>query len=289
MDLNVVSRTEFTDDLYAEIGRFVADHNRDPAQHIGYLGEEPDDVTAELHELEGGFAFALARDTGALIGVLGAEWDPEIARVWLLGPWAGTAELMDRLYRAVLTVVPDDIAKHEMFCNVANVAAAEFARRHGFSRTREQYILRFERSRLAGLPPVTLPALAPAYRDQFAALHDRAFPNTFAPAAALLAKDEPIWMAVDGTRLLGYVVLKLRPRVRRRAGRVHRRGRVGAGSGYRYAAADRRPADRVRRRPVHPHEPGHQQPRRPPPLREGRLRPAARHAQLRHPAVTATV
>lgn len=67
-------------------------------------------------------------------------------------------------------------------------------------------ILSFPRAKLAGLSPMTLPL-----EEQFAALHDRSFPNTHAPAATLLAGGEPIWVEVDGASLLGYVTLKLRP------------------------------------------------------------------------------
>jgi ribosomal protein S18 acetylase RimI-like enzyme len=53
--------------------------------------------------------------------------------------------------------------------------------------------------------------IRPEHRVQFAALHDRAFPGTHLPAAALLEKGEPVWVVEQDGTLLGYVTLKLRP------------------------------------------------------------------------------
>jgi ribosomal protein S18 acetylase RimI-like enzyme len=218
MEITVVRRAALTDALYGELARFVAAHNGDPAHHIGFLGDEASDVTAELTDLDEDTVFGLARDAdGRLGGLLGLEWDTEIGRAWLLGPWTATADesadadLMDRLYAAVERAIPDGLAEREIFCASANAAVIAFAGRHGFGPPGEQAILTFPRARLADLAPVTLPTLTARHVDQFMALHDSAFPGTHTPAAALLDKDQPIWAAVDGDTLLGYVTLKLRP------------------------------------------------------------------------------
>lgn len=210
VDISVVRRADLTDALLRECASFIATRNSSPIGHIGYLGDDPDDVTAELAELAGDFTATLARVGTDLVGLLGAESDPEVGRAYLFGPWAGSAELMDRLYATLKPMIPDDITDHELFCNVENAAVIAFAGRHGFAPPREHYILRLDRADLTG-SPVNLPLLAPAQHDQFAALHDRAFPNTHAPAATLLAKGEPIRVVVEDDTLLGYVILTLRP------------------------------------------------------------------------------
>ncbi len=139
------------------------------------------------------------------------EWDPEVGRAWVLGPWADTPELMDALYATVDATVPAMIGEREIFCDATNTAVTAFAERHGFGEPKPHTILRFRRADLAGLAPVTLPRLTPAFEGRFAALHDRAFPGTHAPASALLASGQPIWVELSGTELLGYVTLKLRP------------------------------------------------------------------------------
>ena len=212
MGIVTLRRPDVTDALLVELAGFIAGHNADRERNIGYLGDKPADVAAELRELEGDFTFAVARGPeGDISGTLGAEWDPEVGRAWLLGPWAGTPELMDELYAAVDATVPGPIREREIFCDVSNAAVRAFAGRHGFGEPGSHVILTFRRDDLAGLPPVTLPTLTPPLEGQFAALHDRAFPGTHAPASALLASGEPIWVEVSGTELLGYVTLKLRP------------------------------------------------------------------------------
>jgi ribosomal protein S18 acetylase RimI-like enzyme len=212
MDIVTLRRAEITDPHRAELGEFIAGRNADRAQNIGYLGEQPADVTADLGELEGDHTFAVARDAdGGIVGTLGMEWDPEIGRAWVLGPWAGTPELMDELYATVDATVPSGVGEREIFCDATNTAVRAFAGRHGFGEPKRHAILRFRREDLAGLAPVTLPTLPPAYEGQFAALHDRAFPGTHSPASAVLASGQPIWVELSGTELLGYVILKLRP------------------------------------------------------------------------------
>jgi ribosomal protein S18 acetylase RimI-like enzyme len=212
MGIVTLRRSDVTDPFLAELGGFIAGRNADRTQNIGYVGDEPVGVTAELHELEGDFTFAVVRGAaGEIVGTLGMEWDPEVGRAWVLGPWADTPELMDDLYAAVDATVPGPIREREIFCDVTNAAVNAFAERHGYGPSKPQMILTFRRDKLATLPPVTLPTLTPPFEAQFAALHDRAFPATYSPASALLAKGEPIWVEVSGTELLGYVTLKLRP------------------------------------------------------------------------------
>lgn len=212
MDIVTLRRADVNDALLAELGGFIAGRNGDRARNIGYLGDRPGDVTAELHELEGDFTFAVARNgSGEIVATLGMEWDPEVGRAWVLGPWADTPELMDELYTTVDATVPAAIGEREIFCDVTNTAVAAFAGRHGFGEPKPNTILTFRREHLAGLAPVTLPRLTPPYEGQFVALHDRAFPGTHTPASALLASGQPVWIELAGTEVLGYVTLKLRP------------------------------------------------------------------------------
>lgn len=213
--IELFSRSSLSPALLTEVAGFAAACNRDPAQHIGYLGEQVDDVTAELRELDGDPVFAVARegsgDGATMYGLLCAEWDLDLGRTWLHGPWAPTDELMDRLYQAVLPRIPPQAVPHELFGDAENTTLADFAARHGFARHGEQAILRFHRAKLAELEAVSLPKLGPRWREQVAELHDRAFPGTYAPSRVLLDGHAPVLVAADGDTLLGYVTLKLRP------------------------------------------------------------------------------
>jgi hypothetical protein len=92
----------------AAIAGFIAARNRDGAQHIGYLGEEVDDIAGTLADLEADAVFALAHDDGELVGVLGADWDPAVERAWLYGPYG---QGVDDLYAAVAARIPPDLVQ----------------------------------------------------------------------------------------------------------------------------------------------------------------------------------
>jgi ribosomal protein S18 acetylase RimI-like enzyme len=211
VQITLVNRADVTPAQVGEFGRYAAACNSDTRQYIGYLGTEPDDVAAELRELEGDHVYATARAGTRLQGLLCAEWDLDLGRTWLYGPWADTPELMDQLYGAVRPLVPAGAAEHELFCEAANTAVRAFAERHGFGRHGEHVIMRFARQRLRELEPVSLPRLTPQWHEQVAILHDSAFPNTYAPSGVLFSLGQPMFVAADGDTLLGYVVLKLRP------------------------------------------------------------------------------
>jgi GNAT superfamily N-acetyltransferase len=192
-----------------EIAAFVATRNDDDAQHIGYVGTKADDIAATFRDLYPGALFALARDgDGALVGVLGAEWDLDIGRTWLYGPWGRDA---DGMYDALRPHIPSRAAEHEVYPAVANSAVCAFAERHGFSGGTGSLTYVFTRDRLPAVPPTHLPEITTEHHAAFSALHDRVFPGTSSSAATLLERRPPPLVAVEDGRLLGYVVLRLTP------------------------------------------------------------------------------
>ncbi len=192
-----------------EIAEFVAARNDDDAQHIGYIGTQAADIAATLRDLYPGAVFALARDdAGALAGVLGAEWDLEIRRAWLYGPWGDQA---DAMYAAVKPHIPSGAPEHELYPAMTNTAVAEFADRHGFKGGSTSLTYTFSREHLASVPPMSLPEATPEHHASFAELHDQVFPNTGSSAATLLGRTPPPLVVVEDGRLLGYVVLRLTP------------------------------------------------------------------------------
>lgn len=103
---------------------------------------------------------------------------------------------------SLLPFLPAPITEQEMPCGRANARIIGFADRHGFTHQSQTVILCFGREQLANLPLVQLPALPPTQRDALGALHDRAFPNTHAPSAALLARNEAARGRGVGAQLL---------------------------------------------------------------------------------------
>lgn len=212
--IEVTRRDALDPTALAEIAAFVGAANADPTQHIGYVDTSAAEATATLSELDAEAVFALGRDAdGALVGVLAAEWDTELGRTWLYGPWGAAP---DGLYAAVRAHLPPDAAEHELFCDAANTSVAAFAARHGFTLQGEHMILELSRAAVAGLPPAATPAgpIPADQRDAFTALHETCFPDTHTGAAAILAGERhylpPLGVLTDGA-LVGYVALTAEP------------------------------------------------------------------------------
>jgi hypothetical protein len=113
------------------IAAFIGARNGDDAHHIGYLGEDPDDVAGTLGDLYEGAVFALAReDGGELVGTLGADWDLAVGQAWLYGPYG---QGCDEMYAALSPRIPPGVAC-ELYCAAENTLVIQFAGRHGFDR-----------------------------------------------------------------------------------------------------------------------------------------------------------
>ncbi len=214
----------------------------DPRHFIGYLDEEGAALEAQLPDLEplGLAGIVTAREGGRIIGLLGADWDLDPARVWWHGPLvddeavtaAGEAEegagdasddgpvtwgaIADQLYAAASDLLPDAVTEEELFLDVRGEAAAAFARRHGFRREVASAVLTrslddVSNVEAAGDTGVEISRLGATDRDRVATLHDRLFPSAHVPGLRL-AEGERRWVLVarraDGAPPAGYVAVE---------------------------------------------------------------------------------
>lgn len=205
-----------------------------PEHHIGYHGETRDELADELSELNWPNATVVAVDDADRIhGVLSAESDAALGRVWWHGPfvdvpaehpaadriWERTADAL--LARACQEPELRDIADSELFGHVEHRRLAQFAQRHGFPDGTYTSVLQLDGVdlvRLIGSVPdpvdgVDIRDLPTPPTDSVAAaalitLHEQSFPDTYVSAAQLLAGDgdRTIVAAMAGGRLVGYAV-----------------------------------------------------------------------------------
>ncbi len=180
-----------------EVVAFVVAQQRQPDRNIAYLGTEPDGVVAELAGLTPPWTSTarVLREDGRVVGVVGVEWDEEIGRSWIMGPWVAHGgdrwlELGGRLLDAALAQVPPDVTRHELSGDLANQHLAALAGRRGWSATEPNHILSVDAEVVAGWPDDDLAGLRPAVAsdlDGIRALHDAEFPGTYASASQLVA------------------------------------------------------------------------------------------------------
>ena len=205
-----------------------------PEHHIGYHGETRAELTEELTEMHWPAATLLAVDDADRVhGVLTAETDVKLGRVWWHGPfvdvpadhpaadriWDRTA---DALYEQAREL-PDlrDIADSELFGDVAHRRLAQFALRHGYGDGTYTSVVALDGVdlvRMIGSVPdsvdgVEIQEFPTPPTDSVAAaalirLHDECFPNTYLSAAQLLSDegDRTLVVATAGGRVVGYAV-----------------------------------------------------------------------------------
>lgn len=206
-------RPASSDDLADVIG-LVARLQGDPAHHIGFFGESPEEVRAELSALFHAGAVVAVDQGGRLRGVLCVERTAR--RSCLYGPfvdvpanhpaagqvWQATA---DALLEAA--AVPGPL---ELFGHRGNRLLADFACRHDVPVFQETGLFTVEKQPLRDLLAkeivddrvVPLPA-DPAVRAEVARLHDLCFPGAATPGAQLVAGEHTV-VVLLGNGLLGY-------------------------------------------------------------------------------------
>jgi ribosomal protein S18 acetylase RimI-like enzyme len=206
---------------FEDIVKFISRLNNDGTHHIGYFGTDEADIRQTLRELEPPIAgtFQLAMEDGRIVGVLGAEADPEIGRAWLFGPliehtdWQTVA---DRLYEALKPLIPAGIHEHELFCDMRNLNVQEFAARHGFPLRSENALLVLEKSNfgMCEIPDQSIEKYSDPFFEQFNELHNNLFPNTYYTARQIVEKQNDktrLFIAANADILQGYVFCKAEP------------------------------------------------------------------------------
>ena len=177
-----------------EVVTFLVREQADLERNIVYIGVEADGIAAELAELEPGWSLAahgVRTDDGELVGIAFAEWDLELGRIWLHGPWvAGDEAQWDEwaaaLVDAVLAATPA-LPDVELSGTIENARLGALAQARGFDRSEPNYALALV---LDGEQSASVdPEIVDATRDDLAwvaPLHDAEFPSTYATPQQLL-------------------------------------------------------------------------------------------------------
>jgi ribosomal protein S18 acetylase RimI-like enzyme len=200
----------------------IAGEQSRPERNVPALAEDPEGLRAELDELEVPWSETLRVVRGPqqdLVGAALVDWDAEVRRAWVLGPWvAGDDEAWDRSAKAlvdsVLALVPAGIDSFELSGDVANRRMARLAEGLGWAAGVVNHALTVSRAVVRGweLSPVDGVLVRPARGSDVSAigpLHDAEFPETYAAAGRLVERAETGEWAVlvaerSGRGVVGY-------------------------------------------------------------------------------------
>ena len=196
-----------------EAAAFIARLNADPTQHIIYFDTEITGITHYMGEIEPApeETFLLAMENDRLIGLMGAEYDLELGRSWLHGPFVDHAqwdEVAEKLLGEILANLPDAITDHEIACDKRAARVRSFAEAHGFNPSGESAYLLLGKGQFSSADLDPAPALEERFADAFIALHDSTFPGTYYNGKQMLEKQDEhnrIVAITDNQDLLGYI------------------------------------------------------------------------------------
>lgn len=183
----------------------IVDQQRRPDRNIPYLGTDPEGVTAELEGLDPAWTSTarIARDDHRIVGAVAVEWDGDVGRSWVMGPWVAHDDprwlpLAEDLLDVALAQVPPSITRHEMSGDLANQQIAALATARGWWTTEANHALSVDEAIVGTWGDIDVTGMRPATiadLEGIQALHDTEFPGTYATAEQLVAGQQ------DGTRV----------------------------------------------------------------------------------------
>jgi GNAT superfamily N-acetyltransferase len=186
-----------------------------PETHVVYLGDEVDGIVAELTETTWRDLSAIAVQGDTILGWLIGDVDPDMGRVWWLGPfvvaddWEAVAtELLDNARQQLAA----DIDEEELAVDARFRRFRAWATSHGFVEQEGSSVLQLD----GGLGPsvAAVREITDADRDAVARLHEELFPGTHTTGPALVAgHDEThrrLVVEADGD-IVGYVAVERQP------------------------------------------------------------------------------
>jgi ribosomal protein S18 acetylase RimI-like enzyme len=198
---------------FPAIARLLAEQNETPESQCLHSGEGYESILQTMIKWDevSEIRFVVAVQNGRLVGVLGCEFDEELGRGWLWGPFALTADwkgLATDLLEQLLAILPAAIRRLDFFVNQVNQRAYRFYLAQGFQEPEVSHVYVAERHQTVPLLLDACRPLQPAQSGCFRALHDAIFPNTYYTGQDILDQldaDHRIFVAVQGEDLLGYV------------------------------------------------------------------------------------
>ena len=206
-----------------EVVAFVARQQATAATRVSYVGNEAPGIAAELDGLSPpwlGTTRVVRSAGGAIVGAVVVEWDEDLGRAWVLGPWASSegaawTATASALLDAALAQPPASVTRFEMSGEVDNVRLAALAAGRGWRATEASHVLVADAA-VAAAWPASVPSVSsasgwslrpavPGDGPTIAELHEAEFPDAYASAAQLVDGSRTALVAeAAGGRVVGY-------------------------------------------------------------------------------------
>ncbi|MGE7218877.1 GNAT family N-acetyltransferase [Priestia koreensis] len=202
-----------------EVARFMARLNKKANMHVGYCGEDDQEVAHflchELSDVPYDESFVVAYQNGHIAGVAGFDADLENQRAEIWGPFVEDHDLerSRMLWNELLSIMPDDIHTFYLFPNKENHTMLQLAEELHCQHVSDECILGYEKKQLAtnSSKPLELPI---SLYDDFQILHDNLFPSSYYEGSEILQRineHQKVFVATEQSTLAGYVYVEVQP------------------------------------------------------------------------------
>ncbi|WP_374015951.1 GNAT family N-acetyltransferase [Paenibacillus thiaminolyticus] len=203
------------------LASFIAGLNRDPKHHVGYCGQEPDEME---HALEHEFpaldeAFAVQVERGELVGALGLDIDAggRSAEIW--GPFLScTQDEWQRRAMQLWNRMRNELAQRVDtfygFYNELNRNAHQWMMRLGAELKSTEVVLEAERALHNRHAHPSVRELSSLLSGEFLRLHESVFPGTYRSGPDILERingNYCVFMFEDEDGLQGYIYVEREP------------------------------------------------------------------------------
>jgi len=191
----------------------IAQQNQIPESQCIHSGEGRESILQTMLKWEAisEICFAIAVQEGRLVGLHGAEFDEELARGWLWGPFV-LVEDWDSVAAALLTelleMLPPAVRRLDFFVHERNRRAVRFYLEQGFHSIQTSHVYVAHRPPVPLAPPEPCQPLTSEQAGAFRALHDCVFPRTYYTGQDILDQldgDHQIFVCGSGEDLWGYI------------------------------------------------------------------------------------
>jgi ribosomal protein S18 acetylase RimI-like enzyme len=197
----------------ADIARLIAWQNQRPELQCIHSGEGYESILQTILKWDkvSEICFVVAVQEGRLVGLHGAEFDEELARGWLWGPFVLTEDwtaLAADLLVKLLDLLPPAIRRLDFFVHERNQRALDFYLGRGFHSIQTSHVYVAHRPAEPVAPPEPCQPLAEDQAGAFRTLHDNIFPKTYYTGQDILDQlddDHQVFLCGTGEDLVGYI------------------------------------------------------------------------------------
>ncbi|WP_425447235.1 GNAT family N-acetyltransferase [Dethiothermospora halolimnae] len=202
------------------VADFIGELNKKEENHIGYCGDNSDEILNSLKEditdITFDKSFIIATDKKELIGVLGFDADIENGNSEIWGPFIKQSKwhIANEMWDKMTELLPKGIETISMFINIKNNNCLDLAKKLKFNKVSESKILEFNRSYLDNLDKEIINELTSKHYEDMKALHDRVFPNTYYSGKQIIDRineNRKLFAYIEDEKLMGYVYVEAEP------------------------------------------------------------------------------